>query len=280
MDQRIAHELVEGHHHRHRVARQAEEECLADPAERHRPAGAHGDFPEQHFAELRHQLLHEVCFPYGDPSGRDHHVRRLGLAERLLQQSRIVAHHAHVDDLDAQARQHAVQRVAVRVVDLAFLERLADRGQLVAGGEERHAQAALDLDRADAERRDQADLGGPDQAARRQDGFSLGQVFARVAHVLRLLLPGRDGDAITFSLHDFLNHHRVGALRHHRTGHDAHAFAGAELAGEGFAGQGCADLPQGIFFKIGETHRVAVHRRVVVGGHVDLRHDVLREHAA
>ena len=70
-------------------------------------------------------------------------------------------------ELDAEAREHAVQRVAVGVVDLAFLERRADRGELVAGGEERDAQPALHLDFADAERGDQAELGRADQLSGR-----------------------------------------------------------------------------------------------------------------
>ena len=78
MQQRVAHELVEGDHHRHRIAGQAEEERVADRAERHRPARAHGDLPEQHFAELRHQLLDEVGLADRDAAGGDDGVGALG----------------------------------------------------------------------------------------------------------------------------------------------------------------------------------------------------------
>ena len=153
-----------------------------------------------------------------------------GLAERGLQQRRIVAHHAHVDDLDAEALQHAVQRVAVGVVDLAFLERRADRGQLVAGGEEGDAQPAPDLHLADAERGDQAELGGAQQLPRLQHRHARLEVLARGAHVLARLLPGRDRDAVAVGAAHLLHDDGVRALRHHRAGHHAHAFAGPDFA--------------------------------------------------
>ena len=54
--QRVADELVERHHHRHRIAGQAEEMRAADLAVRQRPPRLHRDLPEQHFAELGEQL--------------------------------------------------------------------------------------------------------------------------------------------------------------------------------------------------------------------------------
>jgi hypothetical protein len=74
IQQRIAHELVESHHHRHRVARQAEEERVADAAEGHRPAGTHRDLPEQHLAQLGHQLLDEIGLADGNTAGGDNYI--------------------------------------------------------------------------------------------------------------------------------------------------------------------------------------------------------------
>ena len=97
-------------------------------------------------------------------------------------------HDAHVDDVAAEARQHAVQRVAVAVVDLARAERRADRAQLVAGREERDAQLAVDraLRRCRATRACRARPGAP--AARRGTRRAALQVLAREAPVLARLL--------------------------------------------------------------------------------------------
>ena len=67
--------------------------------------------------------------------------------------------------VDAQAREHAVQRVAVRIVDFAFLERRADGGELVAGGEEGDAQPSLYFDLRNSKRSDQAELRRAQQLA-------------------------------------------------------------------------------------------------------------------
>ena len=109
------------------------------------------------------------------------------------------------------------------------------------------------------------------------------QVLARSAHVLSRLLPRGDRDAPGVCPHDLLDHHAVRAARHDRTGHHAHALARADRAGEGLAGERAADLGQrrlGVRFQVRAAQRPAVHRRVVVRGHVDRRHDVLGEHAA
>jgi hypothetical protein len=82
-----------------------------------------------------------------------------------------------------------VQRVAVRVVDLAGPERRADRLELVAGREEGDAQPPVHRDLADAERRDEAELGrAQDAAAPQRHGARL-EVLARLAHVLPCFCP-------------------------------------------------------------------------------------------
>jgi hypothetical protein len=91
---------------------------------------------------------------------------------------RIVAHHTHVQHLAIEPREHAVQRVAVRVVDLAFPQRGADGLQLVAGGEESDAKLPVHRDLADAQRRDESQLRGPDDASLPERDRSLLQVLA------------------------------------------------------------------------------------------------------
>jgi len=93
------------------------------------------------------------------------------------------------------------------------------------------------------------------------------------------------GDAylVAFDLDDFLDHNGVGPVRHHRAGHDAHAFALAQLAGElpsGESAAGDAQLGVSSGFQIGMAQGVAVHGGVVVRGHVERGNDVLAEHAS
>ena len=121
----------------------------ADLAVCERASRFHRDLPEQHFAQLVEQLLDIVGFAHRYAAGRDHDVGGFGRARKCaLELLRGILDHAHVDDFAAEARQHAVQRVAVAVVDLAGPERRADRSQLVAGGEERDPQSPVNADLA------------------------------------------------------------------------------------------------------------------------------------
>ena len=186
-EQRIAHELVEGDHHRDRVARQAEEMGAADLAVGERPPGLHRDLPEHHLAQLVEQILDEIRFADGNAAARDHDVGRGGrVAEGALEELRVVAHHAHVEHFAIQARQHAVDRVAVAVEDLACRGLAADRDELVARGEERDAQLAIDGDLADAQRRDEPDVGRAQREAALQRDLPDGEILAGLAQVLAL----------------------------------------------------------------------------------------------
>src|SRR5207244_8170394 len=122
-------------------------------SERHRPARAHGDLPEQHLADLRHQLPGEVGFADRDAAGRDDGIGGGGgPRKRDLELSRIVAHYSEISYLHVEAREHPIQGVAVGGVDLAFLQRGADGGELVAGRRGRAAQPGPETDFAAAER--------------------------------------------------------------------------------------------------------------------------------
>src|SRR5918999_1499741 len=99
------------------------------------------------------------------------------LPERPFQCSRVVAHDAEVEHFEPEAREHAVERVAVGVVHLAFLERRADRGELIARGEEGDAQLSLDLDFAHAKGGDQPDVGGTKKSTWLQYRLAFGQIL-------------------------------------------------------------------------------------------------------
>ena len=127
---------------------------IADLAICQRPAGLHGDFPEHDFSQLGEQGLDKIGLADRHAAGANDHIAdRTGVTKRLFQPCRIVADHAHVEDLAAQAGQHAVQRIAVAVVNLAFAEPhwMADRDQLVAGGEKHHPQRTVHADLGDAQ---------------------------------------------------------------------------------------------------------------------------------
>ena len=118
-EQGLAHELIERHHYRNWIAGQAKEMRPTDFAIGERAAGLHGDFPEHHFAELLHELLDEIRLTHRNAAtGNDHIGIGCRVLECLFEQRQLVAHHAHVHHLATQAHQHAVQRVAVGVINL------------------------------------------------------------------------------------------------------------------------------------------------------------------
>ncbi len=83
-----------------------------------------------------------------------------GGAKGRFQCGRIVLDHAHVDHVAAEPGQHAMQRIAVAVIDAACIQRFADRAQFITGGKECYAQTTLHWDFGDAQRCQQADVGG------------------------------------------------------------------------------------------------------------------------
>ncbi len=145
--QRLAHEGVKGHHDRHRVARQAEQHrCVhpaGDAAESHGAAGAHRDAPEGYVAEFGHDGAQMVGFAHRHAAGGDDGVGVFAnLAQRGFEQRGIVAHHAEVEHVAAQAREHGPEGVAIAVVHAALRGWLAQAAQFVPSGHEGHAQLA------------------------------------------------------------------------------------------------------------------------------------------
>ncbi len=81
----------------------------------------------------------------------------------------------------------------------------------------------------------------------------------------------------------FLRQHRIATGRHHGARHDAHALAAHWRQVGGAAGVHGADHVQcRRMFRVQLVagKGKAVHRRIVVGGHADRRHDIVRQHAA
>ena len=152
LQQRRAHEGQEGDHHRHRVARQAEQHgaaCAGRIAGRGIRPTAMGR--PGRIATRQNAMSPSCCITARVWSASPTLTPPLvmmasacagGSVQRGFERGRVVAHQAEVDHLAAQAREQAEHRVAVAVVDRAFARRLAQAQDLVAGGEVGDAQAA------------------------------------------------------------------------------------------------------------------------------------------
>ncbi len=110
-------------------------------------------------------------------------------------------------------------------------ERLTDGHQLVTGGEERDHGFALDLQAGNTERCQHAEIGRGEACAGLDHDLTLLHVLAGLANVLADAVIAVDANlAVVADLDLFLHHHRVGALRQQRAGHDPHALAALDPA--------------------------------------------------
>jgi hypothetical protein len=102
VQQRIAHELVEGHHHRHRIAGQAEEERVADAAEGHRPAGRMAIFQNSTSPSFAISSRVKSASPTDTPPVVMTTSLDAKPCEMPAREAWVVAHHAEVVQLDAR----------------------------------------------------------------------------------------------------------------------------------------------------------------------------------
>ena len=91
-----------------------------------------------------------------------------------------------------------------------------------------------------------------------------------------------DGHRVAVARGEFLDHHGVGAFRHHAAGEDARGLARFHFAVERMAGGDFADQLQldRRLRHVGGAHRIAVHGGDRVGRLRAQRGEVLGEHAA
>ena len=219
--------------------------CLANFAVGQRAARLHCNFPEYDFAEFGEKLFHIIGFADRNAARRNHHIADFtGFGECFFEQRRIIAYHAHIDHLATHARQHAVDRVAIAVVNLALGERQAYRNQFVAGGKKHHAQRPNHAHFTDTERGQQPEFCGANDAAFGQCHCTLFQILACVAHVLALHHARGEGDRFGVCPCPLLHDDRVAAFRHHAAGEDAHALACANRARKWLSRKAGADLGQ------------------------------------
>ena len=154
-----------------------------------------------------------------------------------------------------------------------------------------------DPDLGKSERRDDADLGGPQNAAPREHDLSGSHVFARLPDVFMVRILLQNGDLVDLRVLAsfgaelllvgiFEGDHGVGAVRNRSTGHDADRrtrfdapvahVTGGHVAHDGEAGRG---LLRGARH-IGGAHRESVHGGVGLGGNVETGRDFLSQYLA
>ena len=179
---------------------------------------------------------------------------------------------------DAAVRAHGGgEQVAVGVVDAVAAQRPAGLDELGAGRHHHDARARRGRHAAEAERREQADLAGADDlAATHQQVALLRPPRRRGGCAGPRRAPG--GPAPRGPLLGPLErHHRVGARRDRRAGHDADGGAGRQREDRGLPGGDLADDRQvhralgGGVGDVAERHGVAVHAGVVEDRQRDLR---------
>lgn len=182
--------------------------------------------------------------------------------------------------LAAKALQYTEQAVAVGVVDLPGLERLARLTQFVAAGQQRHAQPPVDLDPRHAKGRQQAEFLRAQTLAGLEQALAGGGFLATAAHVVAGS-HRRQPDAFALDAAVFLGDHGIGTRRQRRAGEDAHRMPGRQLLLGGVTGGDAPGQRQGSALgrQVGGAKGVAVHRAVVPGRHRKARLQRLGEHA-
>ena len=228
-------------HRRHGIARQADEHGLAQAAEGQRPAGLHGDLPEIEPPVGRHGPDHMVLVAArGAARGEQHVVGSGGGGQDAPDGTGLVGGDAEVGDLDRQGAQQGLEDRPVGVVDAARAVSAAGCHQLVAGGQDRHAQRREHRQRGKAELGGETDLLRPQADARPEHGLARAHVLAGPAPVGAELEPGRDDDGPVLECRLLLQGHGVGTRGHHGTGQDAQGGTRRQLAPEGVTGRGPA----------------------------------------
>ena len=166
-------------------------------------------------------------------------------------------------------------RQAVGVVNLAVLQRLARKLQLVAGGENGDAHFADNVNFRDAERGQHRQLRHRQPLPGGKNGRAEGNVFARAADVLARFDAGGKTHAVVGLFGLFLHDDSVAASRNRRAGHDAHAGARRPFAAKRLTRKGFTRHRQGVTrLEIRQAYRVTVHRGVIKPRHVERGDDI------
>jgi hypothetical protein len=271
--QRRPHEHLERGDARHGIARQGEQQRLADHAEQQRHAGLHTYFPEIHNTNFGQQPRQEVRLARGHAAGTQDQVRLGRCApQRCAQRLRIVAHVLLPQQFHAGLAQHGAKAVAVGVVDLAELQRGSRRDDLVAGRQQHCAWRTDHVGMGLAERGERAQARRRQARAGVERRFAACEILPRRAHVRTGRFARRDDHVLVLDAHVFLDDDRIGTARQRRAGRDAQAFAGTDHRVAAVAGEPGADQRENVLARgrqIRAAQREAVHRGIGERGHVD-----------
>ena len=182
----------------------------------------------------------------------------------------------------ARERERRRKAVRVRAPDLVIEDRLSRLDELVAGGEDRNARCARNLEFGAARGRRDREFRGREPRAGVQQEVARPRVGALSMHVtpgLRFAALVQFGMAVGRA--DLLDgHDRVAAARHHRAGHDLEAVGpGSEGEHGGAGGLDAGDAePAAALGSAGECD--AIHRHAIERGRVALGVQRRAEYAA
>ena len=180
---------------------------------------------------------------------------------------------------------HGSQHRTVAVVNGAVVQFHACWTQFIACGEQGNADTAAHRHFGHTQRGKQANMGRTQHGAFSQGDRTGGQIFPGTTDVVATDSGfRRDGQMGFIEQFDvFLLDYGIAALRNHRAGHDANAFAETDPGGIGMACVGITGHFQG--HGLGEVEvfagkGIAVHCRVVEGGNGKGRDNVFGQNAS
>ena len=235
---------------------------------------------EWHVLERR-KPAHDVGVTLRHASGREHDVElsARGATQRFEQSLVVVADDAEVDSVVTGASQRRAQRWPI-AVELSGGRRSAGRIlQLVPGRQHTDPQATHQQQLAGARRRRQAQIVAAQSATTSERDSARLQLLAARPHVQTGRDVGRNRDVVVLEMNVLLHCHRVRAGRQRCPGRDPHCFAWAERACKRMSRQCAPDNAKPTVHSIGCPQRVAVHRGVVEGRHVDHCDEVGTQHS-
>ena len=215
----------------HRVARHAEDRQASAPrpAEQQRLSGPHGDLPEVHHHAAALQALDDqvVVADRGAARGHQHVGAGDRIGDRGDRLARVGGDRQHGGQAAGGAHQRG-QRVRVGGDDAAGRDRLARHGDLVTGGQDGDARAAMHAEPGVVGRGGEAHVACGDAAAGGHHGVAAGEVLAGAANVAAGLHRFVDPHGVAVTGGVLLQQDGVGTLRDNAAGEQSHGLAGAD----------------------------------------------------
>ena len=253
-------------------------------AEDGRLAGTDGDLAEEDLhPRLVKRLLHEIMGPHRDSPGEQEQIGRESLVQGQLQVGRIVPHDPLLQRVGAEVAACGGEERAVAVPDLPRARLEIRLHQLVAGRDHGHAGAAMDQRVGLPYGGQDAEAGGGQQVAARQNLVSRLELAPLLRHVRS---PGhrlQDENPAPVPCRPGRLHllHRIGPLGKRRSGHDPGGLSLLDsAAGKRSRGYFLHDfqLPRQRR-QVGAAQREAIHHRFGEGGLVGVGGNVRGQHA-